>query len=380
MIVEQAVWTPARGWTPAEDLGTGKSAGLAFLFGSTGALENTDLLRRTLAMCPDALFIGCSTSGEISGQRVHDDSLCLTAVSFAKTRLADAQVEVSSTSNSREVGQRLAGLLPHKDLVHVLVFSDGLQVNGTTLAAGLTEALPGHVTVTGGLAGDGSRFQKTLVVSRGQARSGIVAALGLYSDSLKVGYGSLGGWDSFGPERLITKAKGNVLFELDNKSALDLYKTYLGKHAKELPASGLLFPLSLRFPGQDRGEVVRTILSVDEKEQSLTFAGDVPEGAYARLMKANMDRLVDGSEGAARNSIANMPETGPGLALLISCVGRKLILKQRVEEEVEAAAEVFGSDTAITGFYSYGEISPLSVNGNCELHNQTMTITTLAEE
>jgi hypothetical protein len=194
---------------------------------------------------------------------------------------------------------------------------------------------------------------------------------------LKVGFGSLGGWDPFGPERLVTRSKGNVLFELDGRPALSLYKQYLGEHSKGLPATGLLFPLSVRVePGET--PLVRTILAVDEQQQSMTFAGDVPEGAYARLSKANVDRLIDGAVGAARASCP-AGSVAPELAILISCVGRKLVLKQRVEDEVEGVRSILGEQAAMTGFYSYGEIAPFSLGERSELHNQTMTITTFAE-
>ncbi len=233
--------------------------------------------------------------------------------------------------------------------------------------------------MTGGLSGDGTRFEETLVIGDRPPEKEVVAAIGLYGGSIRVGYGSLGGWDPFGPERLITRSDGNVLYELDGKSALELYKKYLGEHAKELPASGLLYPLSLRTRAGEQG-VVRTILSVDEKAQAMIFAGDVPEGSYVRLMKANFDRLVDGATGAARTSYQAMGASSPDLAILISCVGRKLVLKQRVEEEVEGVRDVLGERTVLTGFYSYGEISPFTPNAKCELHNQTMTITTLSEQ
>ena len=211
-----------------------------------------------------------------------------------------------------------------------------------------------------------------------KAERDTVAVLGFYGKRLKVGYGSLGGWDPFGPERLITRSKGNMLYELDEEPALNLYKKYLGDHAKGLPATGLLFPLSLRT-GDGMTGIVRTILSVNEKEQSMTFAGDVPEGAYARLMKANFDRLIDGAVDAAKTSYEAIGSSSPDLAVLISCVGRKLILKQRIEEEVEGVREVVGDRTVLSGFYSYGEISPFTPGANCELHNQTMTITTFSE-
>jgi hypothetical protein len=262
--------------------------------------------------------------------------------------------------------------------VHVFVLSDGLQVNGSELVGGLASALPPHVSITGGLSGDGDRFESTLVVLDGVAMRGAVGAIGLYGDAIRVGYASLGGWDPFGPERLITRAEGNVLYELDGQSALALYKRYLGDHAAELPSSGLLYPLSLRIRDEDV-PVVRTILAVDEEHQSMTFAGDVPVGSYARLMKANFDRLIDGAAGAAKTTREAVGDANPELAILISCVGRKLVLKQRVEEEVESVRDVLGASATFTGFYSYGEISPFTPNAKCELHNQTMTITTLSE-
>ena len=111
----------------------------------------------------------------------------------------------------------------------------------------------------------------------------------------------------------------------------------------------------------------------------MTFAGDVPEGHYARLMKANFDRLVDGSTGAAKISLETLGSSPPELAILISCVGRKMVLRQRIEEEVEGVREVLGPSPVLAGFYSYGEIAPPSRCARCELHNQTMTITTLSE-
>jgi hypothetical protein len=276
------------------------------------------------------------------------------------------------------VGEHLAEALLKDDLVHVFLLSDGLKINGSDLVRGLTSRLPTHVSVTGGLAGDGARFSETYVVWNGRPERDIVAAIGFYGSRLKVGYGSFGGWDPFGPERLVTRARGNVLYEMDGKSALGLYKTYLGDQAKDLPASGLLFPLSLHIGKNDR-PVVRTLLSINEADQSMTFAGDVPEGMFARLMKANFDRLIDGAVEAAKLSYAILDSQSPDLAILISCVGRKLILKQRIEEEVEGVREILGAQTPLAGFYSYGELCPFTRGARCDLHNQTMTITALSE-
>ena len=375
MQLEQRRWTEAKGWSLPSAMGGAK---LVLVFGSPGALCSSDRLGELRASYPGATLFGCSTAGEICGVQVTDDSLVATALRFEGTAFRTALASVASSSESFAAGAHLAKTLGTEGLTHLFVLSDGLHINGTDLVRGLTEHLPSSVAISGGLAGDGARFKSTFVLADGEPVSGVVAALGFYGDRLQVSCASLGGWDVFGPDRLITRSKGNVLYELDGKSALDLYKQYLGEHSKDLPASGLLFPLSLRTAGSDT-RVVRTILAVDEAAQSLSFAGDVPEGAHAQLMKANFDRLVEGAIGAARSCGGPAGLVAPQLALLVSCVGRKLVLKQRIEEEVEGVREVFGARTALAGFYSYGEISSFTPGGRCELHNQTMTITALSE-
>ena len=384
MKTEQRRWTAALGWSSSSGSIAADQFQLALVFGATSLLAKPGFVDSIRKFYPRAKLLGCSTAGEICGVQVLDDSIVVTAIHFEHTRIHGARVNLSETSDSFQAGERLAQALPstfpetNDPLAHVLVLSDGLKVNGSDLVRGLMKHLPEGITVTGGLAGDGARFNQTLVCWDDVPQSDTIAVLGLYGSRLRVGCGSLGGWDSFGPERLITRSDRNVLFELDGQSALGLYKKYLGENAAGLPATGLLYPLSLRTKAGDTA-VVRTILSVDESEQSMTFAGDVPEGAYARLMKANFDRLIDGAVGAAKTSYQAVGSSAPDLALLISCVGRKLLLKQRIEEEVEGVRDILGKSTTLTGFYSYGEISPFTPGAKCELHNQTMTITTLSE-
>lgn len=378
MKIEQNHWTEAKGWQPGLPGQNGLSAQLVLLFGSRAVVGDESLLSQARAAYPQARIVGCSTAGEICCTSVSDDSLVVTAVEFERTRLEVSAILTDEIPDSFQAGKQLAQNLSKEDLVHVFVLSAGLNLNGSELVKGLTEALPSGVSVTGGMSGDGTRFKETLVVWDEHQAKDAVVAIGFYGRQLKIGYGSLGGWDTFGPERLITRSRGNVLYELDGKSALALYKRYLGEHAQGLPATGLRFPLSVRRGSGDDG-VVRTILSVNEAEQTMTFAGDMPEGAYARLMKANFDRLIDGAVGAARTSCEALGANSPDLALLISCVGRKMVLQQRIEEEVEGVREVVGNHTVMTGFYSYGEISPFNLKAECKLHNQTMTITTLSE-
>jgi hypothetical protein len=380
MKTEQRIWTEQGGWKPVKPANLGESAQVVLVFGARSMINGRGPVPELKREYPNAHFVGCSTAGEIMDTQVSDDSVAATAVHFEKTRIRVVKAALDEVNGSSfQAGAALAQSLEKKGLVHVFALSDGTRVNGSELARGMIDHLPDVVSVTGGLAGDADRFIETAVLGdQAHCETGIVTALALYGDRLKVGYGSVGGWDPFGPERLVTRSKANVLYELDGRSALELYKEYLGDHARALPAAGLLFPLSVRT-GQNEAPLVRTILGVDEKEQSMTFAGDVPEGAFARLMKANFDRLIDGASAAARKTREGLGATAPDLAVLVSCVGRKLVLRQRTEEEVEAVRDVLGKKTTITGFYSYGEICPSSNGGKCELHNQTMTITALAE-
>jgi hypothetical protein len=382
MVTEQKKWTRESGWQEISSNNLKDSAQLVLVFGDSKVLREGAYFPEVRGFYPTAHIVSASTAGEIVDTHVSDNTIVLTAIHFDKTNLQFGQTEISEASQSEECGIKLAKMLPTEGLIHVMVFSDGQKTNGTALVDGLIHTLPKNISVTGGLVGDGPDFKETCVGLDDKAVSGKIVVIGFYSDSLKIGYGSLGGWDPFGPERLITKAKDNVLYEMDNQPALKLYKEYLGDKASGLPSTGLLFPLNLHMKTEN-GEVdlVRTLLAVNEEDQSMTFAGTMPEGVNARLMKANFERLIDGAAGAASMSNESIEGHEPDLAILISCIGRKLVLKERVEEEVEAVRGRLGQKAAIIGFYSYGEICPTAAaEKQCQLHNQTMTITTFRED
>jgi len=375
MLVRQFTYSLQTGWQPSVvDPDFSPTALLAFYSDDPGHPEV--LQRWRTAHFADVPMLGCSTAGEIRDAEVTQGSIVVTAIQFAHTRVVLKGESFEDGAEGYAVGERLAGQFDHDQLQLFFVLSDGLNINGTHFIEGLISVLPEHVVVTGGMAGDGDRFSQTsLVVNEKQAER-CVAALAFYGDALELGFGSLGGWDPFGPDRLVTRSDGSTLFELDGQSALELYKSYLGEHADDLPSSGLRFPLKIRdVQGK---EYVRTLLATDDEAGSMTFAGDVPEGAYARLMKSNHDRLIDGAIAAAENALP-FHEQPPTLALLISCVGRKIVMEQRIEEEVEGVQSVLGGDLSVAGCYSYGEFCPLSREDTCTLHNQTMTITTLRE-
>ena len=357
-----------------------QAARLILAMGEKNKISDPQLLGHLRVDYPQANIILCSTAGEIFADSVSDNTTTIITIALEKTRVCCEAVQIAcSGMDSRTAGAALAQKLTGhgKDLCYVLLLSDGSQVNGSELVLGLNDRLPKGIPVTGGLAGDGAAFKSTLIGLDHPPAEGQIVGVGFYGTDLLVSHGSGGGWQSFGPEKKVTGASGNRLYRIEDENALDLYKRYLGRYAADLPGSALLFPLMVRL-SPDTAPVVRTILSIDESTGSMQFAGDIPEGSKVRFMKANFDQLVEAASDAAKQAADALP-LQPSLSLLVSCVGRKLILADRVAEEVEAVRDVLGASTTIAGFYSYGEIAPQTAGAPCQLHNQTMTITTIAE-
>jgi len=367
------------GWTihPTSTLADKNNAQLVLCFGAKAILQNENIFSIIKEQFPASQISICSTAGEICQEAVQENSLVVVALQFDKTKIETASVNIKDFANSYLAATNLAERLPHDDLAYIMVFSDGAVVNGSELVKGLTDATGKKILVTGGLAGDDANFKDTLVGLNEQPAAGNIVAIGFYGKNINVTHGSQGGWDIFGLEKRVTKSSGNVLHEIEGQNALELYKKYLGAEAENLPGSALLFPLSVIIPGTYK-PVVRTILSIDEDNKTMTFAGDVPEGSKVRFMKADFDKIITAASTAAGQTLLDQ-NTKPDFALLISCVGRKLILGPRTKEELLAVKDTFGDKTMLAGFYSYGEISPFDDETDCQLHNQTMTITTFSE-
>jgi hypothetical protein len=367
----QVKWREDSGWQALSE-GSDAADGV-MVFGDAPYFRTKECYEELRRMFPAAHLFGCSSSGSIIGAEISDGDVVATAFRLSKSSVRLASVEVDDVTSSEQAGMRLMEALKAEDLRHVVVLSDGLMVNGSDLARGLNQS---GVPVTGGLAGDGTRFVQTWVMADGPARTGQVAALGFYGE-ITIKSGCFAGWEEFGAERVVTRSLGNVVYEIDKQPALELYKKYLGELASELPASGLRFPLSIQQNKSER-PLIRTLLAVDENDHTLTFAGDVPEGYLCKLMRTDLDGLIE-SAGLAAQAAHSVNAKTKGLCLVVSCVGRRLVMGQLTEDELEVVQDTLGGDTAVTGFYSYGELAPFSDVMLCQLHNQTMTLTSFYE-
>jgi hypothetical protein len=353
---------------------------LVLVFGNRFMLQEENIFNEIRDIFKDGHIVFGSTSGDITSESVDDNSITITAIEFEKSSFSIKTANVLNSNveiDSFKTGKELIQKLPQKDLKYVFVISDGSFTNGSQLTKGMNSATEANLVITGALCADGDRFETTVCSYNENPKEGKIIAIGFYGDTLEVTFATKGGWTPFGPERVVTKSKGNILYKLDDKPALDLYKKYLGEKSKELPGAALLYPLKVKS-SDERRSIVRTILNINEEKNSVILAGDIKEGSKVQLMMTNVDNIVNAAEIGATNAL-ELREHKPELAILVSCIGRKLVLDQRVEEEVEEVIEVVGKETTICGFYSYGEIAPFDGETNCQLHNQTMAITLISE-
>ncbi|WP_117885682.1 FIST signal transduction protein [Aureibaculum luteum] len=351
---------------------------LVLVFGNRFLLEDLEIYSEIKEMFPDGHVVFGSTCADIIGSSVEEESVSITAMEFEKSQFLIKTSNIINTElDSFKTGNNLIKQLPSEGLKFIYVISDGSFVNGSELTKGMNAATDNNILITGGLCGDAARFEKTLASYNEAPKEGEIVAIGFYGETLEVTFSIYGGWTPFGPERIVTKSESNILYELDNQPALDLYKKYLGEKSKELPGAALLYPLNVKS-NDEKQSIVRSILNIDEEKNAVILAGDIPENSKVQLMMTNVDNIANASERAAKQAL-ELRSNKPELALLVSCIGRKLVLDQRVEEEIEEVLNVVGTETILSGFYSYGEIAPFHGENNCQLHNQTMTITLISE-
>jgi hypothetical protein len=368
-------------WSVAEFPKLTYSEILIIIFAAPSFINEPGPIKELADHYAGAKIIGCSTAGEIAGAHVNDASLSVTIIQFEKSKVDVAYTQINKYLDSHDAGKKIVSALAKPDLKHLLVLSEGLNINGSSLIEGINSIKDKSVSITGGLAGDGSDFKNTWVIYQGRILTNVIVAAGFYGEHFNVEYGSGSGWKPFGTERTITRSSQNVLFELDGEPALKLYKHYLGEQAKGLPATGLHYPMAIRASDLEKLQLVRTILGVNEPDQSLIFAGNMPVGFKAQLMRASSDELIDAAKNAVMVVTSQIKNSllGDAACIAISCVGRRLVLGERASESLMDTINILPNNIKLAGFYAYAELSFNSEKKLCELHNQTMTLSIFYE-
>lgn len=380
MVITPLTWTPTTGWSSAPFNWPEQPAFVLYF----GPLERLSPLQGPVAELlekyPEQIVAGCSTAGTIDETTIDDDRV---AVSIVELEDLDAHAEslpIGPVHEHKELGTKLVrALLAYRtDLKHVIVFSDGIQVDGPAFAAGLAGYLPSGVFATGGLAGDGLRFQNTLVGLGRDIKPRQVVAVGLYGEQIDVQFETAGGWEPFGPTLEVNAADGHVLKKVEGERALDLYRRYLGDRVACLPVDALHYPFQVVSDKQL--PVIRSVVAYDETAGTLTLSGRIAPKDTLQLCRTTGEELVERSR---KHAIKTPPASSLNhrLALVVGSIGRRHLLKERSAEDLAAARHLFGRDVKTLGFYAYGELGPTPAKGRgCMLHNQTLAVTVLSEK
>jgi hypothetical protein len=369
---------PATGWAcaadphPLDGLDT-----LVMLFGPASALTDTAALAPLRRHLPHSCWMAAAAPAIVAGRQAHDDGLSATVVRFDRTRVRRFQTDIGPDRSETTAARHLAAALADSPgLAAVLVMVDALQVDGPALVEALVAALPAGLPVAGGLGGDGTAAAGT---GNDGTPQGSVCVIGLYGAHVHMARACRGGSIGFGPRRLVTRSEGQTVLDIDAQPALTLYREYLGRYADGLPEAASHFPLTVFRHGGDHHGVIRYVLDIDPARQSIRVAGDIPTGSQVQLSRAGRSELLDGAEQAARQVAPRLPADRPVLNLVVSCVGRRHVLGEQTEDELEPFDDHLPDGSLQVGFYSFGEIS--SIDGQrCEMHNMTFTAAALWED
>ncbi len=354
---------------------------LVLLFGEIGPQRDQHAaLRSVCATFPRSIKSGGSRGSDIYEGRLEEYALVLAVIRFEKSRLKRAEYSVTSTEDSHRAGHALGKALQHDDLRGVFLIGAGERIDEEALTLGINRSLSEKVVVTGGVTTHNYRRQTTHILSEDcQTRTDSVSAVGYYGDAIRFIASRQEGWERFGIEYKITSSRGNILYTLNHRPALEVYKNHLGKLADKLPGIAARFPLAIQSGHTHRAPKIHTIIGIDEARQALLFAQDIPAGHYAMFMKADAHRLLLGACEAARNlSHAYHPPASEALNITVSSMRRKRLLLHRTDEEPKMVRHFLPSGIHQVGFYSDGTIAPTG-SGQSTADRQTLVLTLIWE-
>jgi hypothetical protein len=337
--------------------------------------ELPEFLKGIVSAVRTRTLVGCTTDGEISSEGFSTGTAVLGGIVTDQIDFQVAQV-TKLGQDSEEAGKELARALP-PETSYVQLFSDGITGNGCAILRGLAAVLGRPIPISGGTAGDGGEFVRTWQFAGDQVLTDAAVAIS-FSGDFKVGTGVRSGWSPLGIAKRVTRASGNVLYELGGQPALEVYERFLGKHAERLPAVGVEYPLGLVDETGNCGGgdyyLLRATMSVNRQEGSITFAGEIPEGAMVRMTCGDTSAILDATSQAMEMAQDDLGDRTLAMVFFYSCMARKIVLGRRTKEEVERIRLKVGKEIPILGFYTYGEYCRVKAGGRSFFHNETATV------
>ena len=320
------------------------------------------LFNDILSIIPQAKIIGTTTDGEILNNLVTTDKIVISVTSFEKATLNVAIQE--NNNDSFSCGEELAKKLVKEDTKVLFLFSDGLHTNGETFLNGVKK-ISKDITLAGGMAGDTGHFEATYIFCNDGVISNGAVGISVNTDSLYIKTSYSFNWQEIGKILTVTKAKDNRVYEIDGKSAVDIYAQYLGDDiAGSLPAVGIEFPLII---SRDGVKIARAVLGKGD-DGSLTFAGNLAVGDEVRFGYGNSDMILQESVKTEDDFSSFSAET----IFIYSCMARRRFLEEAISLELTPLANI----APTSGFFTYGEFFKAK---KCELLNQTMTVIAMSE-
>jgi hypothetical protein len=361
------------------------SPDLIFLFSSI-RYEHKKLLKGVREVAKDSPLVGCTTGGEICSEGPQRGSVVLTALKSKQAKIFTAKVERIS-KNLRKAGEEFGSILtkniPPEIGGTIFVFPDGLSGNMTELIRGIYDSIHPTIDLVGGGAGDELKFERTYQFYNNEVLTDSVVGVYLNTD-IFCGYGVRHGFSPTGEPFLVTKAKGNILYELNQKPAIDAYLEYFGlsKDEKGLEKLGAMkevnfYPLGIPIW---REEYLIVHLNYRNPDGSIICANEIQENSIVRIMRANKEDILNATRLAVNQALSMIKGKKIRVCFIFDCVTRPYLLEESIGEELRIVKEILGEDIPVSGFYTYGEIGRCSVAGGRPLfHTMTFVISILAE-
>jgi hypothetical protein len=355
--------------------------------------NHRELLAGIASVAVDIPMIGGTTAGEISSAGFSTGSVVIMALSNDDLEFVTGighNMSNDERACSVELVNDILGKTGFDPNASLLVFPNGMGGDGLKVLEGLQLSLGKDFEITGGYLGDDERFENTYQYYNGMVyKDAIVGLMVIKKSGYKTGIGVRSGFTSIGNSFFCTSSEGNIVKEFEHANALELYKDFLGEErAERLPAVCLEYPFGIidNNPSDSTESLfqLRCGLSVDHEKGTIALAASIPEGSEVTLTTASRGDIINGAREAAAQAKKSLGDATPMALIMFSCVGRKLVLGRRIQEEVDAVRECIGHDVPIIGFYTYGEIGPIDKTkpelSSVKFHNETVVLWLLGKE